>query len=207
MKTMIEEVMTTSESIEALAPDLALAMGEMSNGIKNADNPFFKSKYTPLDVVLDIIRPALAAHGLFLIQAPGKIGEEAVLVGRIIHKSGQWIQNIISLKEMKEGPQPFGSVTTYLRRYQGMALCGIAAEDDDANLAQGNDAKGGTKPATLPKDPTEAQMNAILKGLPDDIKDGLRICKLGTIEAYQFYKASKGDLVQLEKMIASKMKE
>ena len=107
MKTMIEEVMTTSESIEALAPDLALAMGEMSNGIKNADNPFFKSKYTPLDVVLDIIRPALAAHGLFLIQAPGKIGEEAVLVGRIIHKSGEWIQNMISLKELKEGPQAF----------------------------------------------------------------------------------------------------
>jgi hypothetical protein len=208
MKTGIEEVMTTSESIAALAPDLVLAMGKMSNGIKNADNPFFKTKYTPLDIVLDIVRPALTAHNLFLIQAPGKVGEDAVLVGRIVHKSGEWIQNIIAIKEVKEGPQPFGSVTTYLRRYQAMALCGIAAEDDDANLGQGNNQKEtpSAKSAT-PQGVTEAQMKAIYKGLPPHIKDGLDAAGVNdTIEAYQFYKAAKGDLVQLEKLIASKMR-
>ena len=86
-----------------------------------------------------------------------------------------------------------------------MALCGIAAEDDDANLAQGNNS---TQKSAAPAkgEVSEMQMKATYKGLPIHIKEGLEAAGIKDhIEFYQFYKAAKGDLKQLEKLIAAKM--
>lgn len=54
--------MTKSESIKAFAEAMAKFQGEVKNPPKTADNPFFKSKYTPLDVIIDVAKPLLNKH-------------------------------------------------------------------------------------------------------------------------------------------------
>ncbi|TKT85242.1 hypothetical protein FDK13_34180 [Dyadobacter frigoris] len=58
---------------EVKYPDtLELAMlavqSELTNPIKDTDNPFFKSKYTTLPEIRNSVTPILAKHGLYVMQ-------------------------------------------------------------------------------------------------------------------------------------------
>ena len=50
--------MQTSETITAIIPALLKAQGEFAPAVKAKVNPHFKSKYVPLDAVLDAIADA-----------------------------------------------------------------------------------------------------------------------------------------------------
>jgi len=70
-----------------------------------------------------------------------------VLATRIMHKSGQWLENYFPLDAMpdKNGavtPQAWGSASSYARRYGLQAALGITTGDvdDDGNLASGHEA-------------------------------------------------------------------
>ena len=52
------------------AQALVAVIGELQNVAKTASNPYFKSKYAPLDAILDATRPVLAKHGLAIQQTP-----------------------------------------------------------------------------------------------------------------------------------------
>ncbi len=100
-------------------------------------------RYATLDKILDMARPVLAAEGLVLFQ-PISTNEKGglVLVTRLLHRSGEWMETSIPLPAPGGDPQSFGSAVTYLRRYAVTALLGIASdEDDDANRAAGNHIK------------------------------------------------------------------
>jgi hypothetical protein len=128
---------TSSENIAELATALAVAQGEFKPVGKNAVNPHFKSKYADLASIVDASREALSRNGLALIQAPAFVDGRVVVISRIIHKSGQWIESRISMKAGQDTPQAIGSVITYGRRYGLSAILGICADDDDdANAAQ-----------------------------------------------------------------------
>ena len=62
--------MNRSESIKSLAIALAKFQGEVKNPANTAENPFFKSKYAPLETVLNTVRPILSKHGISVIQTP-----------------------------------------------------------------------------------------------------------------------------------------
>jgi ERF superfamily len=97
-------------------------------------------RYATLDKILDMARPVLAEEGLVLFQ-PISTNEKGglVLVTRLLHRSGEWMETSIPLPAPGGDPQAFGSAVTYLRRYAVTALLGIASdEDDDANRAAGN---------------------------------------------------------------------
>ena len=103
-------------------------------------------RYATLDKILDLARPVLAAEGLVLFQ-PISTNEKGglVLVTRLLHRSGEWMETSIPLPAPGSDPQSFGSAITYLRRYAVTALLGIASdEDDDANRAAGNHVKDTT---------------------------------------------------------------
>jgi len=51
---------------------------------------------------------------------------------RLLHSSGQWMEDSVSAMLPNGDPQAVGSAITYLRRYALQAVAGIAAEDDDA---------------------------------------------------------------------------
>jgi hypothetical protein len=59
----------------------------------------------------------------------------------MLHVSGQYISETLSLPVAKHDAQGIGSACTYARRYAWAAICGLAQEDDDANAASSVGAK------------------------------------------------------------------
>lgn len=124
--------MNKSESIKNIADALSKFQGEIENPKNTADNPFFKSKYAPLQEVLNIVRPKLAKYGLSILQWPSGDGERIIINSLLMHSSGEWIEmEPLILKAEKATAQGAGSAITYGRRYALSAILGISSEDDD----------------------------------------------------------------------------
>lgn len=128
--------MNQSEEIKDLAAALAKAQGQMENASKDSTNPHFKSKYADLASVWDACRKALSENGLSVIQPAGGGPETVTVTTRLMHTSGQWIEESITMKPMQMTPQGIGSTVTYCRRYALASMVGVAPdEDDDGNAA------------------------------------------------------------------------
>ena len=127
--------MQTSEQINELATALAKAQGQMGAAKKDAENPFFKSKYADLGSVINAIKGPLSDNGLSYTQFPIREGEAAGVVTRLLHASGQWMESEYTLPLAKFDSQAVGSAFTYARRYALQAIAGIPAGDDDGNAA------------------------------------------------------------------------
>ena len=126
--------MRTSESIADLAKALAAAQGEMKNAKLNKVNPHFKSRYADLAEIRDTVTPALSRNGLSVAQGTDMTESGLVVVTRLMHLSGQWIESRYPIAIDK--PQAMGSAYTYAKRYSLAAICCISSdEDDDANAA------------------------------------------------------------------------
>jgi hypothetical protein len=139
--------MKTSEQINELATALAAAQAEMKNATLNRTNPHFKSRYADLAGIRDTVTPALTKHGLAVVQGTDTTDSGIVVVTRLLHKSGQWMESRFPISFDK--PQTMGSAYTYARRYSLSAMCSISAdEDDDANAA--NASTTHEKPAVMP---------------------------------------------------------
>lgn len=133
--------MKKSESIVKIAKAMAEFRKNVQQPKKDANNPFFKSKYTTLDAVVESIDTTASKHGLSFIQYPvndehGNTGIATI----VLHESGEFLEFEPSfMKPEKNTPQAIGSVLTYLRRYTLSAVFGIASEeDDDGNHASGS---------------------------------------------------------------------
>jgi hypothetical protein len=111
---------------------LALAMEEMGAVYKDKDNPFFKSKYADINAYIDVIKPALAKHGLSILQPLTHIDGKPALNTTVMDGENIIIQSVMPLPEVAD-PQKMGSAITYFRRYALQSLFVLKAEDDDAN--------------------------------------------------------------------------
>ena len=142
--------MTKSEQINELAAALAKAKTSFGEIKKTAENPFYHSKYAPLDGVIAATDAALSANGLAVTQLPENEG----LTTLLLHTSGQYISSLYPIRPVKDDPQGLGSAITYARRYALSAILGVASEpDDDANAASGGKATAAAKPQTKPPAP------------------------------------------------------
>jgi hypothetical protein len=132
--------METSETLNELATALAKAQGQLEGAKKQNLNPAFRSKYADLASVWDACRDALSKNGLSVVQAPSAVrtddgGWAVELDTRLLHTSGQWVENTLVVPVGKPDAQGVGSALTYARRYALSAFVGIAPEDDDGNAA------------------------------------------------------------------------
>lgn len=118
---------------------LATAQKEIVGAIKDASNPFFKSKYADLSSVWDACHGPLNANGICIIQLPASDPKnpDVVTVTTVLgHSSGQWISCSLSLRPTKADAQGMGSAISYARRYTMAAITGVSyIEDDDGNAA------------------------------------------------------------------------
>lgn len=149
--------MKTSENIEHISAALVAMQADARHANFDSKNPHYKSKYASLAEVIDTVRPVLAKHGLAVLQLPGfrpDVGH--VMVTRVVHASGQWIEEEMKLNPTKEDPQGLGSSITYARRYSLPGVCLIASEEDD----DGNEA---SRPVAPP--PPAATTEQVEKGL------------------------------------------
>jgi hypothetical protein len=140
-------VVRESQETAQIAAALVSALSKLKNPPRNRSVEVstkgggrYSFRYATLDKILDAARPVLAAEGVALYQ-PISTNERGglVLLTRLLHRSGEWMETSIPLPSPGSDPQGFGSAVTYLRRYAVTALLGIASdEDDDANRAAGN---------------------------------------------------------------------
>ena len=131
--------MLKSESIKNIAAALSKFQAEITNSKNTAKNPFFNSLYSPLNEVLNHVRPILAKNGLSILQSPGGDGANIIISTLLMHESGEWIESEpLVLKADKATAQGAGSAITYARRYALSAVLGISSDDDD----DGNHATG-----------------------------------------------------------------
>lgn len=122
--------------MKALFTAMAKAFPQIEAATKDKTNPHFKSKYADLSTVVEAIKPALCAHGLFFAQATHE-QEGGVCVETIVcHESGEQMSfGRLFVPASKQDAQGYGSALTYARRYSLMAAFGVPAEDDDGNAA------------------------------------------------------------------------
>lgn len=127
--------MNKSESITELAKALAVFQKGVKQPLKDKANPFYKSKYVPLENVVEAITTTAGDHGLSFIQYPLNNGNQVGVITILMHSSGEWIESEpIFATPAKNDTQATGSVITYLKRYSLSAIFGITSdEDDDGN--------------------------------------------------------------------------
>lgn len=130
--------MKKSETLTEFSKAFAKTQQEMKQPLKDANNPFFKSKYVPLENVVEAITESASKNGLSFTQFPSSDEAGNVTVGTLVmHSSGEWIEyDPIRMKPVKNDPQSIGSAITYAKRYALSAIFGITSDpDDDGNEA------------------------------------------------------------------------
>jgi hypothetical protein len=140
--------MKTSESIDKIAPALLAAQMSIGNATKNAKNPHFRNNYADLGAVIEAVKEPLNKAGIAIIQSLSEGADGLHLTTRLLHTSGQFIEDTAFTPLPKADPQGVGSATTYLRRYSLAAILCITQEDDDGNAAM--PAKPAPAPAKAP---------------------------------------------------------
>jgi hypothetical protein len=148
--------MTSSETTATLCAALVAAQGALKPIAKDGKNPAFRSRYATLDGIMETVRPALAAHGLAVVQGAvyPETSEGGRIVGitvetRLIHTSGEWLASVVPVPVAKGDAHGLGSALSYGRRYGLSALLALSTdEDDDGNAAaKAPPAKPQAKPA------------------------------------------------------------
>lgn len=169
--------MQKSDQINELATALSMAQAQFPTVKKDAENPFFKSKYADLAALIEAVQKPLSDNGLAIMQLvttlpEGKtIGVETVLT----HKSGQFISEVFYMPVLDWKPQGLGSTVTYCRRYSLQSFLNLGAADDDGEAGQARDKKHDApnefapKPKAAPKAPyqpvgTKAPQPVLLDG-------------------------------------------
>jgi hypothetical protein len=160
--------MNKSESIKNIAGALVKFQASVSKVAKEANNPFFKSKYASLANILDTIQKPLSESGLAISQFP----DANALTTIILHAdSGEWMESSYVMPVAKQNdPQAMGSAMTYARRYAlGSILNLNIDDDDDGEKAMGRQIP--KKDELTPKHPSWAKAVEHLKtgGLMTDI--------------------------------------
>jgi hypothetical protein len=148
-----------SETIGAIAPALVKAQAEIRPIVKDSTNPAFRSKYTSLDAIMEVVRPVLAKNGLIVVQSvldtiDGEHSTSITVESRVIHSSGEWIAGVVQVPVMQQTSHGFGSALSYGRRYSLSALLSLASdEDDDGNgaIGQQQPARPQIKPGPIPQ--------------------------------------------------------
>lgn len=138
---VMQQSFSHSDTIGKLAEALAKATAKFQPAFKDTSNPVYKSKYAPLENLIEATRAALCEHGLSVLQMPALSGVDIVLTTMLAHSSGEWITSTFQLPgTMRDrfDAQTVGSALTYARRYAYQSILNIAGEvDDDGNAAIG----------------------------------------------------------------------
>lgn len=121
--------MNKSESIKNIATALVKFQASVSKVAKEANNPFFKSKYASLANILSTIQKPLSECGLAVSQFP----DGDALTTIIVHsESGEWMESSYVMPVAKANdPQAMGSAITYARRYALGSILNLNIDDDD----------------------------------------------------------------------------
>lgn len=128
--------MNKSDTIGKIAVALLQAQKNMGAAVKDAKNPFFKSKFADLNAVREASHPALNAAGITVLQ-PTSSNEHGMFVNTmLLHDSGEFISSETAIICAKQNdPQALGSAISYARRYGLQSFVSLGTADDDGESA------------------------------------------------------------------------
>lgn len=141
--------MRTSESISNISPALLKAQKEIGAAKKEANNPFFHSRYADLGSIMEVCKKPLNDNDIAVLQPVGLDDQGHQYVETVLlHSSGEFISDRMMLDVPKklakpEGLEPYltpdpqvqGSAISYARRYSLQSMLFIPSEDDDGEKA------------------------------------------------------------------------
>jgi len=128
--------MRTSDSIKQIAEALVSAQKEIKFAVKDSTNPHYKSKYANINSVIDAVKKPLNDNGIAILQSLSPSDDGKLhLTTRLIHSSGEWIEDTAVCPLQKQDAQGLGSAVSYIRRYSLSALLSVYADDDDGQSA------------------------------------------------------------------------
>lgn len=177
--------MRTSESIGKIAIALLAAQKSITFASKEAVNPHFKNTYANLESVIGAIKEPLNDNEIFFTQtfspsAPNTLS----LTTRLLHSSGEWIEDTMTMPLQKNDAQGYGSAATYSRRYALAAITGLFQADDDGQEA--------VKPQPTPKLSVD-QITAIEDTAKETGVTIEQICAIGKVKKISEVEASRYD--------------
>jgi hypothetical protein len=146
--------MRTSEATDLLDAALAKAQAELTNPVKEATNPHFRSRYATLDAGLNIVRECLSKNGISFTQ-PTRVEDSILILETRLAHEGQWIVSEYPVCTFPVKHQEMGSALTYARRYSLFSLVGIAGEEDDDANAAASPTGAPRRVPTPPKPPSD----------------------------------------------------
>lgn len=142
---------------------------------KDAKNPFFKSSYFDINMLLEELKPLLGKYKLAVYQ-PIKNGEVHSII-KCIETKEKTEPSYLTLPVIID-PQKLGSCITYFRRYTLTSLLALQSVDDDGNLASNKKINNTVNSQPEKKDEREWlqkwQLDALLKSTK---QEALRIIK------------------------------
>lgn len=191
--------------VSELAKALAKAQGEFplipknkTTKVRTKSGAEYSYNYADLPSILDLTRKPLSVNGLAVAQMTVVHEGAMLLVTRLLHASGEYIEASYPLP-IGAAAQDMGSAITYARRYTLCPLLGIAPEDDDdGKAAQENDARPSAPPAQpkvipgfgkqpKPKEekkpepaPNDGLANVTITGIQSGELNGIKVSKLST---------------------------
>lgn len=124
--------MKTSDSIKQIAEALVSAQKEIKFAVKDSTNPHFKSKYANINSVIDAVKAPLNNNNIAILQSLSPSDDGKLhLTTRLIHSSGEWIEDTAVCPLQKQDAQGLGSAVSYIRRYSLSAFLSLYSDTDD----------------------------------------------------------------------------
>jgi hypothetical protein len=127
-----------SESIAAFAPAFVTLQHRLPKVVKTATGQVGqqKTRYADFEAITDAIKDILHECGFAYLQpASGGHGGQVSVTTILLHTSGEWMRDTLSMPTGENGAQGVGSALTYAKRYGLASILGIATEDDDGHAA------------------------------------------------------------------------
>lgn len=127
----------TSDQIDAISAAWVTASAAMPAVPKRTKGQVGNATrfYADLATVIETVQPVLAANGLAFLQGLSDGDKVLTCTTRLLHISGQWIEDSLTLPTGQNTAQACGSTATYAKRYSLSALLGLATDDDDGAAA------------------------------------------------------------------------
>lgn len=165
--------MEKSQSITSIAKALITFHLKVEKVGRDANNPFFKSKYASLSNILEVINKPLTESGLSFAQFP--IGTHGLTTILMHGESGEYLEATYDMVPVKNDPQGHGSALTYQRRYALASVLGLNIDDDDdGNAASAKPAPPKQQLTDLQKAiegmKTATDVKAFAAGCPEEIQ-------------------------------------
>jgi hypothetical protein len=133
--------MRTSDSIASIAPAIVKAQAVCHAVVKDktakvqSPKGSYEYNYSDFASVVEVIKPALAANELAMIQWAERATDGITVVTRLQHASGEWQETDTPVPGMFVSAQTLGSGFTYGKRYGAQAAMLLPSQDDDGKAA------------------------------------------------------------------------